>query len=404
MRAQSVLISGAGIAGPALAFWLNAAGFKTTIVERAPGLRSGGYVIDFWGLGYDIAERMGLKDDLERIGYRIRELRIVGDRGEKLAGFGVSGLRSLVGGRFITIPRSDLSRLLLDRAAPETEVIFGDEITAVREEGNEAHIEFERSPARRFDLVIGADGLRSNVRKLAFGSEPGFEKDLGYAIAAFEAEGYRPRDDDVYVLHNELGAMVGRVALRGDRTLFLLIFTSEGSAAPQGVAAQKAVLRERYRSGRWECAQILDRLDSAPELYFDRVSQIRMERWSKGRVGLVGDAAFCVSLAAGQGSALSMTAAYVLAGELARAQGRHEDAFRAYEALLRPYIEGKQKGAERFSAAFAPRTEWGLRARNLVVNALGVPGLGRFIIGRELADSLALPDYTWPPGERREAA
>jgi 2-polyprenyl-6-methoxyphenol hydroxylase-like FAD-dependent oxidoreductase len=347
---------------------------------------------------------MGLKDDLERIGYHIRELRIVGDRGEKLAGFGVNGLRSLAGGRFITIPRSGLSRLLFDRAAPHTEVIFGDEIAAVREEGNQAQVEFERSPARRFDLVIGADGLHSKVRKLVFGPEHGFENDLGYAIAAFEAEGYRPRDDDVYVLHNEPGAMVGRVALSGDRTLFLLIFTSEGGTAPQDIAGQKAVLRERYRSGGWECAQILDRLDAAPELYFDRVSQIRMERWSTGRVALVGDAAFCVSLAAGQGSALAMTAAYVLAGELARAQGRHPDAFRAYEALLRPYIEGKQKGAERFSAAFAPRTGWGLKARNLIVNALGVPGLGRFIIARELVDSLALPDYRQPAGERRAAA
>jgi AbrB family looped-hinge helix DNA binding protein len=191
----------------------------------------------------------------------------------------------------------------------------------------------------------------------------------------------------------EPGAMVGRVALRGDRTLFLLIFASEGGAAPQDIAAQKAVLKERYRSGGWECAQILDRLDAAAELYFDRVSQIRMERWSKGRVGLVGDAAFCVSLAAGQGS-----------GELAKAQGRHEDAFLAYEALLRPYVEGKQKGAERFSAAFAPRTEWGLRARNLIVNALGVPGLGRLIIGREFVDSLALTDYRWPADERRAAA
>jgi 2-polyprenyl-6-methoxyphenol hydroxylase-like FAD-dependent oxidoreductase len=404
MRAQSVLISGAGIAGPTLAFWLNTAGFETTIVERAPELRSGGYVIDFWGIGYDIAERMGLAGELETIGYHIRELRIVGDHGERLAGFGVSGLRSLAGGRFITIPRSGLSRLLYDKAAPHTEVIFGDQIAAVREEGNETHVEFEHSPARRFDLVFGADGLHSNVRKLVFGPEHRFERDLGYAIAAFEAEGYRPRDSDVYVLHNEPGAMVGRVALRGDRTLFLLIFTSERGAAPQDIDGQKAVLRERYRSGGWECAQILDRLDAASELYFDRVSQIRMERWSKGRIALVGDSAFCVSLAAGQGSALSMTAAHVLAGELGNARGRHEAAFRAYEALLRPYIEVKQKGAERFSTAFAPRTKWGRWARNLIVNTLSVPGLARFIIGRELIDELALPDYQWPADARHQAA
>ncbi len=404
MGAQSVLISGAGVAGPTLAFWLNAAGFQTTIVERAPALRSGGYVIDFWGLGYDIAERMGLHDGLEAIGYHIGEFRVVGDRGERLAGFGVKGLYSLAGGRFITVPRSGLSRVLFEKAAPRTEVMFGDQIAAIREEADAAHVEFERAPARRFDLVIGADGLHSKVRELVFGPEARFEKDLGYAIAAFEAENYRPRDDDVYVVHNKPGAMVGRVTLREDRTLFLLIFTSEAGEAPQDMAAQKAVLREIYRDGGWECPQILDRLDAASELYFDRVSQIQMERWSKGRVALVGDAAFCVSLAAGQGSALAMTAAYALAGELMRARGGYERAFDAYEALLRSYIGVKQRGAERFADALAPRTEWGLMVRNLIVNAFALPGVARFVIGRGLVDSLALPDYQWPPSTQRDAA
>ena len=228
-------------------------------------------------------------------------------------------------------------------------------------------------------------------------------RDLGYAIAAFEEKGYRPRDDGVYVLYNKPGAMVGRVTLREDRTLFLLIFASEAGGAAQDMDAQKTILRKTYADGGWECAQILDRLDASPELYFDRVSQICMPRWSKGRVALVGDAAFCVSLAAGQGSALPMTAAYALAGELQKAQGRHDEAFQAYEALLRPYIEVKQKGAERMSTAFAPRTEWGLKFRNLIVNAFALPGLARFVVGRELVDTLALPDYSWPPAIEKAA-
>ncbi len=403
MDSKSVLISGAGIAGPTLAFWLAAAGFKPTLVERAAELRTGGYVVDFWGLGYDIAERMGLRSDLDAAGYHIRELRVVGDRGEKLAGFGVATIRSLAGGRFVTIPRSGLSRLLFERAASRTEVMFGDQIIAIDEDAGGVNVAFERAPARQFDLVIGADGLHSNVRNLVFGPEPSFETDLGYAIAAFEAEGYRPRDEDVYVLHNAPGAMVGRVALRDDRSLFLLIFTAEKGALPEDIAEQKGVLRARYGDAGWECGKILSRLDEATDLYFDRVSQIRMERWSSGRVALVGDAAFCVSLAAGQGSALAMIAAYVLAGELARADGRHEEAFRAYEALLRSFVASKQKGAERFSAAFAPRTRWGLTARNLVVNALSLPGVGRLIIGRDLIDNLALPDYSWPSAMRDAA-
>ena len=395
---ERVLISGAGVAGPTLAYWLDAAGYETTIVERAPALRTGGYVIDFSGLGYDIAERMGLADGLEAVGYHIRELRIVGDLGEKVASFGVEGLRSLAGGRFITIPRSGLSRLLFEKADGRTEVLFGDQVAALHDEGDNVRVEFECAAPRSFDLVIGADGLHSNVRRLVFGPEDKFETDLGYSIAAFETQGYRTRDEDVYVLYNQPGIMLGRVTLRDDRTLFLFIFANEEEAASkaQDTRAEKALLRERYGGAAWECAEILARLDDATDLYFERVSQIRMETWSKGRVALVGDAAFCVSLAAGQGSALAMTAAYALAGELLKAEGGYDVAFRAYEALLRGYIASKQKGAERFSGAFAPRTRWGLTVRNLIVNALAAPGLARFIVGRELVDRLALPDYPWP--------
>jgi 2-polyprenyl-6-methoxyphenol hydroxylase-like FAD-dependent oxidoreductase len=144
MSAKSVLISGAGIAGPTLAFWLAAAGFQPTIVERAADLRTGGYVVDFWGLGYDIAERMGLRRDLEAAGYHIRELRVVGDSSEKLARFGVATIRALAGGRFVTIPRSVLSRLLFDRAVLRTEVMFGDQIASIEEDAGGANVAFER--------------------------------------------------------------------------------------------------------------------------------------------------------------------------------------------------------------------------------------------------------------------
>ena len=136
------------------------------------------------------------------------------------------------------------------------------------------------------------------------------------------------------------------------------------------------------------------------ELYFDRVSQIKMDKWSHGRVALVGDAAFCVSLLAGQGSALAMTAAYALGGELAKADGDYHAAFRAYERLLRPFIAKKQKGAERFSAAFAPRTGWGLLLRNQVVKACAIPAVARFAFSRDITDTLRLPDYVWPALER----
>lgn len=216
MHSRTALISGAGIAGPTLAYWLKAAGFQPTLVERAPALRTGGYVIDFWGLGYDIAEKMGLIDEINRIGYHIREMRIVDDRGRRVAGFGTAVFEELAGGRFVTIARSDLSRVLYDRIKNESEVIFGDEIVALCHKPDGVEVSFAKGGSRRFDLVIGADGLHSNVRKLVFGPQAQFETELGYRVAAFQSQGYRPRDEDVYVLHNEPGWMLGRVTLRNE--------------------------------------------------------------------------------------------------------------------------------------------------------------------------------------------
>jgi 2-polyprenyl-6-methoxyphenol hydroxylase-like FAD-dependent oxidoreductase len=395
----SVLISGAGIAGPTLAFWLKVAGFQPTLIEQAPAPRRGGYVIDFWGLGYDIAERMGLIEEINRAGYHIQDMRIVDTNGKRISGFGTNVFLELTGGRYVTVGRSALSQLLFNKASRDIETIFGDEIAEIDDRQTQVTVRLQSGAERDFDLVVGADGLHSAVRRLVFGPQDRFEKRLGYVVAAFEASGYRPRNDDVYVMYNEPGRMVGRVSLRDDKTLFLFVFTDDAGTPTRDFPAQKRLVRTKFGNSGWECAGILDALDDAPELYFDRVSQIRMDHWSRGRVALVGDAAYCVSLLAGQGSALAMTGAYVLAGELAKAAGRHDIAFANYEKLLRGFIEKKQQGAERFASAFAPKTRLGLFFRNQVVRAAAIPGLARLTFGRDILDTLQLPDYRWPhPG------
>jgi 2-polyprenyl-6-methoxyphenol hydroxylase-like FAD-dependent oxidoreductase len=390
---MNVLISGAGIAGPTLAFWLRKYGFAPTMVETTPALRTRGYVIDFWGLGYDIAEKMGLLPDIARIGYHVQELRIVDNLGRRLSGFGVQVFRELTGGRYITLGRSDLSKLIYDRISGSCEIIFGDSISSLREAQGAVHVEFEHGDERRFDLVIGADGLHSRVRKLVFGPQDRYEKDLGYRVAAFETGRYRPRDELVYIIHGAPGRQVGRFALHDDRTLFLFIFDGGGEPEAHGVEAQKAILRKSFESDGWELPRILAALDTCDDLYFDRVSQIRMDAWSQGRVALVGDAGFCVSFLAGQGSALAMTAAYVLAGELATSRARPQEAFRRYEERLRPFIHAKQQAAERFAAAFVPRTRSGVFFRNQVIKAFRVPAIARIAVGRDIRDQLQLPRY-----------
>jgi 2-polyprenyl-6-methoxyphenol hydroxylase-like FAD-dependent oxidoreductase len=397
MNAQSVLISGAGIAGPALAFWLKAAGFQPTLVEHAPALRTGGYVIDFWGLGYDVAQHMGLVSEIDCIGYHLREIRIVNARGERITGLGVNVLRELTGERFVTVGRSDLSRLLFEKIKNDTEVIFGDEVVGLQQQSECVQVEFKHGKQRQFDLVIGADGLHSTIRRLVFGSQDRFEKQLGYVVAAFEVSGYRPRDDDIYVMYCEPRRMLGRFALNGDRTLFLFVFATGTDARSEilHLAAQKAILRTSFGDLPWETPCILAELGRAEDLYFDRVSQIKMPTWSKGRVALVGDAAFCVSLMAGQGGALAMTAAYILAGELGKTGQRQEEAFRNYERILRTFIESKQQGATRFASAFVPRTHWGLYLRNQLVKVTAIPRVARLSLGRDIVDTLQLPDYRW---------
>jgi len=394
MKGKTVLISGAGIAGPALAYWLERSGQIPTLVERAPRLRAGGYVIDFWGLGYDIAEKMGLLPDILASGYRVREVRMVNERGRRTGGFDAEVVRQATFGRYTTLPRSDLAAILFRAIEPRVETYFGDSIVGLEEQADGILVRFAHHPARRFDLVVGADGLHSTVRALAFGSESRFEKFLGYTVAAFEVAGYAQRDENVYVAFSVPGRQIARFSLRNDRTLFLII-NAESAAAfgdTQDDAAQRRYLHARLSGLGWECPQILEALDRCNDLYFDPVSQIHMDRWTQGRVALVGDAAYAPSLLAGQGSALAIIGAYVLAGELARAE-RLEDAFARYEALFQPFLRHKQKAALGFASSFAPKTRFGIIVRNQITKLFAARWLAKLAFGRSLLDRIQLPNY-----------
>ena len=392
-----ILISGAGVAGPTLAYWLAHYGFEPTLVERAPELRTGGYIIDFWGAGFEIADRMDLLPDLRRRGYMVQEVKVVNRGGDRVAGFSASVFARSAGGRYLSLPRGELSAAIVGRLDGKVETIFGDSVAHLHQTEAAVRVTFERTPEREFDLVIGADGLHSRIRELVFGAERQFEKYLGYRAAAFEVAGYRPRDELVYVMYTEVGQQVARFALRGDRTMFLFVFADDDPGPAEDLTAQKALLRRRFGDSGWECTRILDALDGSSDLYFDRVSQIRMDAqpglWTRGRVTLVGDAASCVSLLGGQGSALAMVAAYILAGELHRANGDYAQAFERYQGLFAPFVREKQRAALRFAGFFAPHSKTALFLRNRLMNLLGIPWIADLALGSEFTDKLALPDY-----------
>jgi 2-polyprenyl-6-methoxyphenol hydroxylase-like FAD-dependent oxidoreductase len=391
-----VAINGAGIAGPTLAYWLLQYGHEPVLIEAAGSLRRGGYIVDFWGIGYEIAERMGIIPGIRRHGYQVQEVRLVDREGHKEGGFTTDVFTRTMKGRFTSVRRSDISAAIYAAVEGRMETMFGDSIVDLSQHASGIRVVFKSGQERDFDLAIGADGLHSSVREIAFGFGQVFEKFLGYYVAAFEVSGYRPRDELVYISHAEPGRQVSRFSMRDDRTLFLFVFRGEylPGEIPEDNAGRRSVLEGVFMNTGWESGQILDALSRTQEIYFDRVSQIKMQKWSSGRVALLGDAAACVSLLAGEGTGLAIAEAYVLAGEIARSGANYRQAFSNYEKQLMPFVQMKQASAAQFASSFAPRTAFGVTVRNWATRLMAIPGVASLLIGRSLRDDITLPDYS----------
>ena len=391
-----IIINGAGIAGPTLAYWLLKSGHEVLLVEQAPTLRTGGYVIDFWGIGYTIAQEMGLLPRIAELGYQVKEMRYVNRRGRKSGGFPVAAFAAPTGGRYTQLRRSDLAATIYQALDGKAQTLFGDSVAGIADHGDFVRVTFDRAQPREADLVVGADGLHSRVRRLAFSDEPNFEVPLGYHVAAFEVAGYRPREDLVAVSHAAPGRQITRLAMPDDKTLFLFVFRDEYLAGrhPDSATASKSVLTRVFADVGWEGPEILGAMRNATDIYFDSVSQIRMANWTRGRTALVGDAAACVSLLAGEGTGLAMAESYVLARELDAHSGNHVAAFARYEERLMPFLAHKQQSAAKLASSFAPRTRLGIALRDRVTRLLAIPFMVNFLVGRLMRDDIELPP--WP--------
>ncbi|WP_433516083.1 FAD-dependent monooxygenase [Nonomuraea sp. CA-143628] len=335
---RTVLISGSSVAGPALAYWLRRYGFTPTVVELAPEVREGGYKVDLRGVAMQVVERMGMLEAVRRASTAIRGGSWVAKSGKPLANLGpdLIGMRAPGDDE---VMRGDLARLLYDATRDSCEYLFGDTITSLREGPDGVDVTFRHAAPRRFDLVIGADGLHSTVRRLAFGPEERYVHPLGMHAAVFTVPNHLGLDH-WELLYPTPGKVVNVYATRPDTAKAQFVFPSPAVLPGRSDrAAQQRVLTEAFAGVGWESDTLLRAMPHSPDFYFTPVSQVRMDDWSTGRVALVGDAAYSPSPLSGQGTSLALVGAYVLAGELSAAAGEHRAAYAGYREAMREYVD-----------------------------------------------------------------
>jgi 2-polyprenyl-6-methoxyphenol hydroxylase-like FAD-dependent oxidoreductase len=370
MPPPTVLVSGAGIAGPTLAYWLARHGLRPTVVERSRGLRSSGNPVDVRGPALPVAERMGIVPRLHDAATVATAMCVLDAAGRPVGRIPLPGARGPAAGREVELPRGDLAAILHEAARDDAEFLFDETIVALRQDEGGVDVTLDHGGPRRFDLVIGADGLHSTVRRLAFGPERDFVRHLGLYVATMRLGGPADPPHDL-VMYNLPGRLVALHPSRADAVV-VFIFRSPAidGLDHRDTGQHREVLGRAYAGAGWRVPELLELARATDDLYFDAVSVVRLATWARGRVALVGDAASCVSLF-GDGSSLAMAGAFSLAEALGVAGTDHAAAFRRYEAEHRGRVRRKQQGIRRATMLLVPRTRVGIAARNLAIRLLG---------------------------------
>ncbi|MFE0156600.1 FAD-dependent oxidoreductase [Nonomuraea sp. NPDC059007] len=368
---MKALICGAGIAGLTLAWQLERAGWQVEVVEKAPAFRSGGYMIDFYGPGYDVAEQMGLAPRLHELRQPIDGLTYVDRDGRRTSGIDLpQGFREVV-----SLLRGDLAGAIRDEV--RSPVRYGTSVAALSPHDGEVEVELTDGEHRMVDLLVGADGAHSRVRELAFGPQQRFLRYLEHHAAAcvLTDSALCGRVGRRYRMLTSPGRMVGAYALDDERVALLFLHRAAGSALP---ADPHQFLTDVYGDLGWIVPRALWLLPGTRELYYDQVTQVEMDRWSSDRVVLLGDSCQAVSLFAGHGASMAMAAAWTLADELR--SGKVEQALPRYEARMRPRITDVQRFGRSFVKWMAPASSARILARDWLLRAASLPGLDRLLM------------------------
>ena len=378
------------------------------MVERAPAPRDGGQAVDVRGAAIEVAGRTGIVDELRRARTGTRGMSYVSSTGKRLAS--LNAAFGVIDAADVEIIRGDLARIL-HQATSDVEYIFGDSITGICEHADTVEVTFERAPARAFDLVVGADGLHSNVRSLAFGPESPFIRHLGLYLAIFTT----PNDlglDHWQLIHAVPGKSVTITSARENTEARAIFFFASPplNYDHHNTRQQQDILASAFSTEQWEVPHLLKAMRHAPDFYFDSASQVRMDNWSAGRVTLLGDAGYCPSPLSGQGTSLALVGAYVLAGELQAAAGDHRAAFARYQQQMSGFVQQNQQIALGNAKRFTPGTRTRIWLQNQTIKALPYLPWKNLVLNlatkgvREAARAITLKDYPVSGARSRPSA
>jgi 2-polyprenyl-6-methoxyphenol hydroxylase-like FAD-dependent oxidoreductase len=391
---QRVLITGASVAGTTLAWWLSRSGFDVTVVERHDEFRDGGQNIDIRGAGREVLARMGLEKSVADGGTGETGICFVDEDDSSIAQFDIDEIGPNGPTAELEILRGDLARILYEACGDRPLFRFGDAISRIEEKGVSVSVTFESGARDDYDLVVVAEGVGSSTRDLLFKGENDprwLDVTMGYFTIP-KASG----DGDLCRIYT---AGKGRsIWLRPDNkgtTRAILVVQKEADGEDElPLHEQKAFLRELFANAGWEADRVLKGLETADDLYFDVLRQVRMDRWSSGRVILTGDAAWCATPIAGIGTTLAIVGAYVLAGELSKTTDLAE-AIRSYETVMRPYVEKGQGVPKIAPKMLQPQTRFGVALQHAILRVAAAPGIKQVAakLFMPSADEIELPTY-----------